>query len=182
MIDWRDVPLLLAVMALGILAWVVIASLAEASPRPVPADECGTETTADMVRLRVAELGPTLELQRVREGDALWWVLVRRRRALRRYVHPEVTYREALHAYAGDRLRHPPHARAREVAGLEPSEHPAIQRRARAWCAGEVRDPCPACHHWGMPEGLDLRRARRAGWGRAGIGRHLAFWTPGGAS
>ena len=138
-----------------------------------------------MVRLRIAELGPTLEPQRVREAAAVWWVLVRRRAALRRYVHPSVTYREALHAYAGDRLRHPPHARARQVAGLDPSEHPAIQRRARAWCAGEVPDPTRGrAIHWGMPDegSVDMRRARRAGWRRLSIGPHLAFWAARGGS
>ena len=169
---------LLALVIVGSCLWALPAP---ADTRPVPFTECDRETRIDMMRIRVAELGQRLDRRRTREGDALWWILVRRR-AERLGLGTETTYRDTLHAYAGRRLQRPNNARLKEISQLDADEPrlKAIVDRAGAWCDGKVPNPCPSCIHWGMkePGSIDMRRAKRKRWRRARFGWHLAFWLP----
>lgn len=152
--------------------WVIAAVLAIL---PVPVEQC-QEAVPWMVRLRNAELGPTGGWRNQAEGDALWWVLVKRWRVRNMYV--ESSFADTLHAYSGRRLERPRTARERRLASVDPNNLPRVRERAEAFCRGEVRDPCPRCKHWGIkiPGSIDMRRAERAGWVRLGFGWRLAWW------
>lgn len=80
----------------------------------------------------------------------------------------------------------------RELRGAEPAGWPAgldwreyrarwleMVEHVRELLAGSVSDPCGGeADHWGAPYGVDLARARRAGWRRLDCGpTRNAFWS-----
>lgn len=54
----------------------------------------------------------------------------------------------------------------------------ALQQHAGEVLSGRVESPCSGpVHYWGMPSGIDLRRAQAAGWSRVDCpGARNAFW------
>ncbi len=124
-------------------------------------------------------------------GDCAAIVFLLQRRARQR----NVPLRFMVRAYSGRHLGTRPSPRPwiaeLRLNGRRPLSWPlgvSWRQHRRPWLdlvqhvrdtlEGAVLDPCPGADHWGMRHGVDLERARRAGWNEVecDVETRNAFW------
>jgi hypothetical protein len=148
----------------------------------VPEAQWNRETRLWLARGVVAEAGWTSE----REHTAMAYVLRRRWRAIHR-KEPSVTFLMVIRQYM--RGLSPNRRPTRRMTWVRSLPEDGVTRPdgwvtgtkgapwgryakhwdrvlswSMRWQAGRIADPCPLADHWGAPHGIDLVRARRAGW------------------